>query len=125
LDEIDHIAHDSNYDPSEFLYRLLRGEGKLAREIQLSAWLLSNEVLEVDLRLDSRVESAMSDETVFFGPYGIAGLEAVVGPQLERAFRAGGARARGSLWPGGRTRTRRRSPEADSRTTAPTGRRPR
>ncbi len=86
LDEIDHIAQDSNYDPSDFLYRLLRGEDKLAREIQLSAWLLSNELLEVDLRLDSRVESAMSDETVFFGPYGIDELAAVVGPQLDAAF---------------------------------------
>ena len=86
LDEIDHIAQDSNYDPSEFLYRLLRGEGKLSRDIQLSAWLISNELLEVDLRLDSRVESAMSDETVFFGPYGIDALGAVVGPQLDAAF---------------------------------------
>jgi orc1/cdc6 family replication initiation protein len=86
LDEIDHIAQDSNYEPSDFLYRLLRGEGKLARDIQLSAWLISNELLEVDLRLDSRVESAMSDETVFFGPYGLDELAAVVGPQLDAAF---------------------------------------
>lgn len=87
LDEIDHIAQDNNYDPSDFLYRLLRGEGKLARDIQLSTWLISNELLEVDLRLDSRVESAMSDETVFFGPYGLDELAAVVGPQLDAAFR--------------------------------------
>lgn len=86
LDEIDRIQHDSNYDPSEFLYRLLRGEERLSRDIQLSAWLLSNELLAVDLGLDSRVESAMSDETVFFGPYGLEDLEAVVGAQLARAF---------------------------------------
>jgi archaeal cell division control protein 6 len=30
LDEIDQIKHDSNYDPNDFLYRLLRGEGKLS-----------------------------------------------------------------------------------------------
>ncbi|MEF8825333.1 MAG: AAA family ATPase [Halapricum sp.] len=89
LDEIDHIGQDSNYDPSEFLYRLLRGEGKLTREIHLSAWLISNELLEVDLRLDSRVESAMSDETVFFPPYGRAALATIVGPVLDRAFRDG------------------------------------
>jgi len=89
LDEIDHINQDSNYNPSDFLYRLLRGEGKLAREINLSAWLLSNELLEVDLRLDSRVESAMSDETVFFPPYGRAALATVVEPVLTRAFREG------------------------------------
>jgi Cdc6-like AAA superfamily ATPase len=89
LDEIDHIAHDSNYDPSEFLYRLLRGEGKLARDIQLSAWLISNELLEVDLRLDSRVESVMSDETVFFPPYGVEELTTILEPQLTRAFREG------------------------------------
>ncbi len=86
LDEIDHISQDANYDPSEFLYRLLRGEEKLKREIQLSAWLISNELLEVNLRLDSRVESAMSDEQVFFGPYGADELAAVFGPQLDAAF---------------------------------------
>ncbi|MDG5761530.1 AAA family ATPase [Natronococcus sp. A-GB1] len=89
LDEIDHVRQDTNYDPSEFFYRLLRGEGKLAREISLSVWLVSNELLEVDLRLDSRVESAMSDEAVFFPPYGEAELEAILEPRLERAFRAG------------------------------------
>ncbi|MFC7008525.1 Cdc6/Cdc18 family protein [Halalkalicoccus salilacus] len=89
LDEIDHIQHDSNYDPSDFLYRLLRGEGKLKREIDLSAWLVSNQLLEVDLRLDSRVESAMSDESVFFGPYGEATLTALLAPRLEQAFRPG------------------------------------
>ncbi|KAB7519461.1 Cdc6/Cdc18 family protein [Halosegnis rubeus] len=87
LDEIDQIKQDANYDPSDFLYRLLRGEGKLKRDIQLSAWLISNELVEVDLRLDSRVESAMSDEAVFFGPYGTSELDAIVGPQLDAAFR--------------------------------------
>ncbi|ELY55476.1 orc1/cdc6 family replication initiation protein [Natronococcus amylolyticus DSM 10524] len=70
LDEIDHVRQDTNYDPSDFFYRLLRGEGKLQRGINLSVWLVSNELLEVDLRLDSRVQSAMSDEAVFFPPYG-------------------------------------------------------
>ncbi|MDZ7746848.1 MAG: AAA family ATPase [Halobacteriales archaeon] len=87
LDEIDHIKQDANYDPSDFLYRLLRGEGKLKRDIQLSAWLISNELIEVDLRLDSRVESAMSDEAVFFGPYLTGDLDVIVGPQLDAAFR--------------------------------------
>ena len=50
LDEIDHVRQDTNDDPSEFFYRLLRGEGKLARGISLSVWLVSNELLEVDLR---------------------------------------------------------------------------
>jgi orc1/cdc6 family replication initiation protein len=89
LDEVDHITQDSNYDPSDFFYRLLRGEGKLSREIQLSVWLLSNELLEVDLRLDSRVQSAMSDEEVFFPPYGVESLEQVVTPRLRQAFQDG------------------------------------
>lgn len=89
LDEIDHIAQDSNYDPNDFFYRLLRGEGKLSRDIQLSVWLLSNELLDVDLRLDSRVQSAMSDEQVFFPPYGVALLSEVVGPRVEEAFQDG------------------------------------
>ncbi|MFC4438568.1 MULTISPECIES: Cdc6/Cdc18 family protein [Natrialbaceae] len=89
LDEIDHVQQDTNYEPSEFFYRLLRGEGKLARDISLSVWLVSNELLEVDLRLDSRVESAMSDEAVFFPPYGEAELDAILVPRLERAFRDG------------------------------------
>lgn len=83
------MQHDSNYDPNEFFYRLLRGEGKLARDINLSCWLLSNELLTVDLRLDSRVQSAMSDEELFFPPYGRAKLEAIVRPRVERAFREG------------------------------------
>ncbi|RQG97654.1 Cdc6/Cdc18 family protein [Natrarchaeobius chitinivorans] len=89
LDEVDHVRHDTNYDPNEFFYRLLRGEGKLARDISLSVWLLSNELLEVDLRLDSRVESAMSDEAVFFPPYGVAELGAILDPRIDRAFRDG------------------------------------
>jgi len=88
LDEIDHVQQDTNYDPNDFFYRLLRG-GKLAREISLSVWLLSNELLEVDLRLDSRVQSAMSDEAVFFPPYRADELAAVLEPRLERAFREG------------------------------------
>ena len=86
LDEIDHVFQDSNYDPSDFFYRLLRGEGKLKRDIQLSVWLISNELLDVDLRLDSRVQSAMSDEQVFFPPYDAELLGDVVGPRLQRAF---------------------------------------
>lgn len=89
LDEIDHITQDSNYDPSDFFYRLLRGEGKLKRDIQLSVWLLSNELLEVDLRLDSRVQSAMSDEEVFFPPYGADKLGALITPRLQQAFQDG------------------------------------
>lgn len=86
LDEIDHIQHDSNYDPSDFFYRLLRSEGKLKREIDLSAWLISNELIEVDLRLDSRVKSAMSDESVFFGPYDRETLTTLLTPRLASAF---------------------------------------
>lgn len=87
LDEIDHIQHDSNYDPNDFFYRLLRGEGKLKRGITLSVWLLSNELLEVDLRLDSRVQSTMSGEEVFFPPYDPPTLDEILTPRLERAFR--------------------------------------
>jgi archaeal cell division control protein 6 len=89
LDEIDHIQHDSNYDPSDFLYRLLRGEGKLQRGINLSVWLISNQLIDVDLRLDSRVKSAMSDESVFFGPYGRETLDALLSPRLTVAFEDG------------------------------------
>lgn len=53
LDEIDHVQHDTNYDPNEFFYRLLRGKGKFTWDIHLSCWLLSNELMTVDLRFDS------------------------------------------------------------------------
>jgi orc1/cdc6 family replication initiation protein len=89
LDEIDHIRHDSNYDPNDFFYRLLRGEGKLQRDLNLSVVLVSNELLEVDLRLDSRVQSAMDGEEVFFPPYGVVLLERILRPRVEQAFRAG------------------------------------
>ncbi|WP_348611658.1 Cdc6/Cdc18 family protein [Halobaculum rarum] len=86
LDEIDHLTQDSNYDPNDFFYRLLRGEGKLKRGLNLSVIMISNELLEVDLRLDSRVQSAMDGEEVYFPPYGMVDLEAIVTPQLDQAF---------------------------------------
>jgi Cdc6-like AAA superfamily ATPase len=89
LDEIDHIQQDSNYDPSDFFYRLLRGEGKLKRDLALSVWSISNELLEVDLRLDSRVQSAMSGEEVFFPPYGRDELAQILAPRVDHAFRDG------------------------------------
>jgi archaeal cell division control protein 6 len=89
LDEIDHIKHDANYDPSDFFYRLLRGEGKLARDLHLSVFLISNELLTVDLRLDSRVESAMGGEEVFFPPYNEDELREIVGARIGRAFNEG------------------------------------
>lgn len=46
LNEIDHIRYDANYDPSDFSYRLRRGEGKLARELNLSVFLVSNELYD-------------------------------------------------------------------------------
>lgn len=89
LDEIDQIKHDSNYDPNDFFYRLLRGEGKLKRGISLSVWLVSNELLDVDLRLDSRIESTMSGEAVFFPSYDPETLREVLESPLQQAFRRG------------------------------------
>lgn len=89
LDEIDHIGQDRNYDPNDFFYRLLRGEGRLKRGLNLSVFLISNQLLEVDLRLDSRVQSAMSGEHLFFPPYSGAELERILEPRLERAFQDG------------------------------------
>ena len=66
--------------------RLLRGEGKLTRDLHLSVFLISNELLTVDLRLDSRVESAMSGEEVFFPPYSADELRAIIGARIDRAF---------------------------------------
>lgn len=86
LDEIDQVRYDSNYDPNEFLYRLLRGEGKLQRGLNLSVWFLSNHVLDVDIQVDSRVKSSMSDETIFFESYDVPQLRALLEPRLEDAF---------------------------------------
>jgi cell division control protein 6 len=88
LDEIDHVRHDRNFAPSEFFYRLLRGEGRLKREVDLSVWLVSNELLEVDLRLDSRVQSVLGGEEVFFAPYAEAELRAILEPRIAAAFGA-------------------------------------
>lgn len=87
LDEIDNIKNDKNYDPNDFFYRLIRGEGKQKREINLSLFLISNELLEVDLRLDSRVESAMSNEKIFFPPYRYKSLKEIIEPRLNKAFK--------------------------------------
>jgi len=89
LDEIDHLRHDANYDPSDFFYRLLRGEGRLARDITLSVWLLSNDLVQTDLDLDSRVTSAMSDEAVYFPPYTHDELDHLLHTRLQNAFTEG------------------------------------
>ena len=89
LDEIDQVRYDSNYDPSEFFYRLLRGEGRLKRGVDLSVFLVSNELLDVDLRVDSRVESVLSGEAVFFAPYGQVALREIVAARVDAAFRDG------------------------------------
>ncbi len=67
----------------------MRGEGKVSRGLNLSVFLVSNELLEVDLRLDSRIQSAMSGEGVFFAPYAARELELILAPRLEDAFREG------------------------------------
>jgi Cdc6-like AAA superfamily ATPase len=51
--------------------------------------MLSNELLEVDLRVDSRVDSVVSGEEVFFGPYGVEALREIVADRLDSAFRDG------------------------------------
>ena len=89
LDKIANIQQDSNYDLNDFFYRLLRGEGKLKRGINLSVWLVSNELLEVDLRLDSRVRSAMDSEEVFFPSYSCSELLRIMDKVLLGACRNG------------------------------------
>ena len=86
LDEIDQVRHDGNYDPNDFFYRLLRGEGKLERGINLSVIFISNELLSVDLRLESRVESVMGGEEVFFPPYDERELRTILSPRVDQAF---------------------------------------
>lgn len=84
LDEVDHIRHDGNYAPSDFFYRLLRGEGKLTRDLHLSVFLISNELLTVDLRLDSRVESAGAAKRC--SSHSTVQLRAIIGARIDRAF---------------------------------------
>lgn len=52
---------------------------------------MSNELLEVDLRLDSRVKSAMDGEEEFFPPYGAELLERILRPRIQQALREGAA----------------------------------
>lgn len=89
LDEIDQIRYDSHYDHNDFLYRLLRGDERLERGIDLSLILISNQLLEVDLGLDSRVRSTMSDERVRFPLYEVDQLQTILKPRLQEAFKDG------------------------------------
>lgn len=55
LDEVDHISQDTNYDPSDFRYQLLRGEG----ETRPRHPTVGVAALELDLRPKKRGEERL------------------------------------------------------------------
>lgn len=87
LDEVDKVKHDKNYSSSEFFYRLIRGNKKQETGTDLSLFLISNELFEVDLDLDSRVDSALNDDSVLFPPYQSSELSKIIVPRLRKSFK--------------------------------------
>jgi orc1/cdc6 family replication initiation protein len=87
LDEIDAIFENRRYNPSDFLYRLLRrretGEAPL-----LCVVTITNLLLGIDSLLDSRVRSRMGTESVSFPSYGEEEILAILASR-EVAFRQG------------------------------------
>ncbi len=87
LDEIDRVKQDKNYDPNNFFYRLVRGDKKLKTDVTLSLFLISNELIEIDLKLDSRVKSVFTNESIFFPPYRYNELAKIIAPRLKKAIK--------------------------------------
>ncbi len=87
LDEVDKINQDKNYDTDNLFYRLLRGEEKISRDINTSLFLINNKLQHIDFDLDSRVDSVMSEEQIFFPPYNKRELNNILDPIIDKAFR--------------------------------------
>ncbi|MEE9592892.1 MAG: AAA family ATPase [Thermoplasmata archaeon] len=68
LDEIDAIFQDRRYNPSDFLYRLVRRR-ETQRPPLVGLVTITNVLMGIDSLLDSRVRSSVGTQSVYFPPY--------------------------------------------------------
>jgi Cdc6-like AAA superfamily ATPase len=70
LDEVDTIFQDKHYNPSEFLYRLLRYPEHLReKNIIISIIAITNTLNLIEDHVDSRIHSSMGKEVITFPAY--------------------------------------------------------
>jgi orc1/cdc6 family replication initiation protein len=88
LDEFDAMFQDRRYNPSDFLYRLVRRR-EAGKPPVVGLIALSNALLGVDALLDSRVRSTIGSQSVYFPPYGEAEIRSILDNRAT-AFRTDG-----------------------------------
>jgi cell division control protein 6 len=87
LDEFDAIFQSRRYNPSDFLYTLVRRR-EAHKPPVVGLVTISNALLGVDARLDSRVRSSVGTQSVYFPPYKEAEIRTILRDRAV-AFRSG------------------------------------
>src|SRR5919112_6268951 len=86
LDEFDVLLYDKRGKPSDFIYKLLVMEEKLREKGFLTCIIaISNNVMS-DYEIDDRVRSRIGTSEVFFEPYKLQAVLAMLKDRAEKAF---------------------------------------
>jgi cell division control protein 6 len=86
LDEFDVLLYDKRGKPSDFIYKLLVTEEKLREKGYLMCIVaISNNVMS-DYEIDDRVRSRIGTSEVFFEPYSLQAVLAILKDRAEKAF---------------------------------------
>jgi cell division control protein 6 len=87
FDEVDSLAMDRHYDPSDFMYRLLRYQQALHEpRIQLMLIVIANNLAQFEVSLDGRVRSSMGSAELIFQPYDPKTLAMILADRVADAF---------------------------------------
>lgn len=90
LDEVDSLAMDRHYDPSDLIYRLLRYQQALQEPwIQLLLIVIANNPTQFEAMLDGRVRSSMGSAELIFHPYDPETLAEILADRVTNAFHPG------------------------------------
>ena len=90
LDEVDSLAMDRHYDPSDLMYRLLRYQQELNEpRIQLLLIVIANNPVQFEAMLDPRVRSSMGSTELIFQPYDPDELTLIIENRVANAFHPG------------------------------------
>jgi cell division control protein 6 len=86
LDEFDVLLYDKRGKPSDFIYKLLVMEEKLREKGYLMCIIaISNNVMS-DYEIDDRVKSRIGTSEVFFEPYALQAVLAILKDRAAKAF---------------------------------------
>jgi cell division control protein 6 len=86
LDEFDVLLYDKRGKPSDFIYKLLVMEEKLREKGYLMCIVaISNNVMS-DYEIDDRVRSRIGTSEVFFEPYSLQAVLAILKDRAAKAF---------------------------------------